>query len=89
MTVQTKEVQNQTQIDSYFRDGGVSLGPWTSHIWRDDPRHLGFLLARYKFCAKMLTGRNFVLEVGCGDAFGLQVVLQTVNTVHGIDFNRW
>ena len=86
MTVQTKESQNQTQVESYLRDGGVCLGPWTSHIWRDDPRHLGFLLARYKFCAKMLTGRNTALEVGCGDAFGLPVVLQTVNEVHGVDF---
>ncbi|WP_454061338.1 class I SAM-dependent methyltransferase [Candidatus Nitrospira salsa] len=61
------------------------MGPWTSHIWRDDPRHLGFLLARYKFCAKVLAGRKNVLEVGCGDAFGISVVKQTVLSIHGID----
>lgn len=82
----TKEPQNQEQIDTYQERGPVQLGPWTSHIWRSDPRHLGFVLARYKFCAKMLAGKSEVLEVGCGDAFGMIVVLQTVKSVHGIDF---
>lgn len=81
-----KEPQNQTQIDTYFKKGAVQMGPWTSHIYRNDPRHLCFLLARYKFCAKMLAGKKKVLEVGCGDAFGLPVVKQTVKFIHGIDF---
>lgn len=81
-----KEPQNQIQFDTYQERGPVQLGPWTSHIWRTDPRHLCFLLARYKFCAKMLAGKPEVLEVGCGDAFGMMVVLQTVEWVHGIDF---
>ena len=34
----------------------------------------------------MLAGKNKVLEVGCGDAVGTPVVLQTVGSVHGIDF---
>ncbi len=81
----TKEPQNQIQFDTYREKGPVRLGPWTSHIWRSDPRHLGFLLARYKFCAKMLAGKSEVLEIGCGDAFGTQLVLQTVESIHGID----
>lgn len=81
-----KETQNQSQIEDYVQRGPASMGPWTSHIWRSDPRHLGFLLARYKFCAKMLQGKSHVMEVGCGDAFGTAVVLQTVRTVHCIDF---
>ena len=83
---ETKEPQNQSQIDDYRRLGPAKLGPWTSHIWRHDPRHLGFLLARYKFVAKMLEGRDSALEVGCGDAIGTPVVMQTVGRVHGIDF---
>ena len=82
----TKEPQNQIELDTYQERGPVQLGPWTSHIWRTDPRHLGFLLARYKFCARMLVGKSEVLEVGCGDAFGMMVVLQAVKSVHGIDF---
>jgi len=34
----------------------------------------------------MLAGKSEVLEVGCGDAFGTMLVLQTVGSVHGIDF---
>ena len=82
----TKEAQNQTQIDTYKEKGPITFGPWTSHIWRHDPRHLGFLLARYKFCAKMLAGRDRALEVGCGDACGTPITLQTVGHVHAIDF---
>lgn len=82
----TKETQNQSQWDTYLKKGSPRMGPWTSHIWRHDPRHLGFLLARYKFCAKMLEGKKSVMEIGCGDAMGLPVMLQAVGSVHGVDF---
>jgi 2-polyprenyl-3-methyl-5-hydroxy-6-metoxy-1,4-benzoquinol methylase len=82
----TKEAQNQSQIDDYERRGPVTFGPWTSHLWRSDPRHLSFLMARYKFVAKMLAGRENILEVGCGDAAGMPIVLQVSGHVHGIDF---
>lgn len=82
----TKEAQNQAQFDEYVTRGGVRLGPWASYIWRGDPRHLGFLLGRYKFCAKTLAGKAAVLEVGCGDGIGIPVMLQAVGSVHGVDF---
>lgn len=81
----TKEPQNQPQIEEYRRKGPAQFGPWTSNIWRHDPRHLGFLLARYKFVAKMLSGRKRVVEIGCGDGIGIPVLLQEVGFVHGID----
>lgn len=84
--IETKEPQNQMQIDTFIQKGAVKMGPWTSHIWRSDPRHLCFLLSRYKFCARIIAGKETALEIGCGDAFGLPVVKQTVGTVHGIDF---
>jgi len=85
MTLKAKESQNQVQFDNYFNDP-AKMGPYTTHIWNHDPRHLGFLLARYKFCAKMLEGKGKVLEVGCGDGFGIPVMLQTVGHVHGVDW---
>jgi 2-polyprenyl-3-methyl-5-hydroxy-6-metoxy-1,4-benzoquinol methylase len=81
-----KEAQNQSQVEAYRDLGPATMGPWTSHIWRSDPRHMCFLLSRYKFVAKMLAGKASVLEVGCGDAVGTPIVLQTVGSVHGIDF---
>jgi len=83
----TKEPQYQIQVDTYKEKGPVQLGLTTSHLWRTDPRHLGFLIARYKFCAKMLTNKSHVLEVGCGDGFGLSVVLQNVDSIHAVDFD--
>ncbi|MDQ5905126.1 MAG: hypothetical protein QG672_2720 [Pseudomonadota bacterium] len=84
-----KEPQNQVQFDLYHDatyGEANRIGPYTSHIWMTYPRHLGFLLARYKFVAKMLTGKKRVLEVGCGDGFGMPVVCQSVDHVHGVDF---
>lgn len=82
-----KEPQYQVQFDEYGRRGPIELGPATSHMWRHDPRHVSFVLARYKVVAKLLAGKDFVLEVGCGDGFGLNLVLQEVNRIHAIDFD--
>ena len=85
--LKSKEPQYQIQIDTLNEVGPVQMGPTASHTWRSDPRRLTFLLARYKFCSKMLAGKSRVVEVGCGDGFGMRVVLQTVKSVHGVDFD--
>ncbi len=59
----------------------------TGQVWREDPRRLVFLLARYKFVSKMLAGKTSAIEFGCGDAFGMRIVRQTVASVHGVDFD--
>lgn len=91
--ISPKEAQYGIQFEELKQLGPVGLGPIASHSWRTDPRHLGFFLARYKFCAKMLAGKSSVLEVGCGDGFGMRVVLQEVESAVGIDFDplftRW
>ncbi|MCA9466716.1 MAG: methyltransferase domain-containing protein, partial [Nitrospira sp.] len=63
------------------------LGLMSGWSWYDDPKRLGFLLARYKFVAKMLAGQDHVLEVGCGDGFGTRVVAQTVGRITAVDFD--
>lgn len=55
--------------------------------WEEDPRHLLFTLARYKFVAKMLAGRSRVLEVGCADGWATRVVAQTVGAVVAVDID--
>lgn len=84
----TLEVQ-QLQIDAYNKHGGVRLGPWTSHLFYSDPKHLAFSLARYKFVSKMLAGAPSVLEVGCGDCFGSVIVADSVGEYIGIDFDEF
>lgn len=55
--------------------------------WQNDPKLVGIVLARYKFVAKMLEGKGWVLEVGCGEGIGARVVRQAVSCVVGIDID--
>jgi 2-polyprenyl-3-methyl-5-hydroxy-6-metoxy-1,4-benzoquinol methylase len=86
-TGRTKEAQYQVHVDAMNALGPVQLGPMTGDTWRTDPRRLTFLLARYKFVSKMLAGKASVLEIGCGDGFGMRLVLQTVERGFGYDFD--
>ena len=83
----TKEPQYNRQVILRNTLGASKLGLTTNQLWHDDPRHLLFVLARYKFVSKMLSGKKNVLEVGCGDAFGSRIVLQEIENLHAIDFD--
>ena len=86
--LKTREPQYQRSIDLMQEKGGLTtLGLMTNQAWQDDPRHLLFTLARYKFVAKMLSGRDHVLEIGCADAFGTRLVLQEVKQLTATDFD--
>lgn len=87
MTDRTREPQYNRYLDLRDERGIARFGLMSNHLWHDDPKHLGFLLARYKFVAKMLTGRRKVLEVGCADAFATRVVRQEVQQLTAIDFD--
>lgn len=80
----TQQEAYKLGTDYQFIDS-VKLGPWTSYSLLNDPKHMGFVLARYKFCAKMLEGMDLVLEVGCGDGFGTPVIAQAVKGVIAIE----
>lgn len=82
------QTHNQVLLDQYRTKGPSRFGPYTSETWRRDPKHVFFTMARYKFCAKMLAGKSRVLEVGCGDAVGSPILLQTVDKLHGIDLEQ-
>lgn len=74
-------------IDVLRRQGVDRLGLMTGWAWYDDPRHLLFTLSRYKFVAKMMAGRDSVLEVGCSDGFATRLVAQSVKSVVAVDFD--
>lgn len=80
--------QYETTTQAAFDHKEIPLGPWTSFGLVNDPRHLCFVLSRYKFCAKMLQGKDLVIEVGCGDGFGLPIVSQAVKHVLCIDWDE-
>ena len=83
---QTKEAQYQVLLE-LERQGLEQFGLMSSQVWRDDPRRVLFVLARYKFVAKMFSGLTKVLEVGCADAFGTRLVRQEVSEVVATDFD--
>jgi 2-polyprenyl-3-methyl-5-hydroxy-6-metoxy-1,4-benzoquinol methylase len=82
------EAQYQRQVAEFARLGPPEMGPMTGQVWREDPRRLVFLLARYKFVSMMLAGKTNAIEFGCGDGFGMRVVAQSVGFVHGVDFDE-
>jgi 2-polyprenyl-3-methyl-5-hydroxy-6-metoxy-1,4-benzoquinol methylase len=84
---QTREAQYQFQLAHEAEHGRAKLGLMTSAAWYQDPRRLLFLFSRYKFVAKMLTGKRRVLEVGCGDALGTRLILQNAESVCAVDFD--
>jgi 2-polyprenyl-3-methyl-5-hydroxy-6-metoxy-1,4-benzoquinol methylase len=87
--VKSKRTQGEPQyevvISKIRRLGQERLGLMTSWAWYDDPRRLAFTLSRYKFVAKMFSGRKHVLEIGCADAFGTRIVCQEVRKLTAID----
>lgn len=84
---ETKEKQYQRAVELRDTHGATRLGIATNQTWRDDPKRLVFMLARYKFAAKMFAGMTHVLEVGCGDAFGTRIMAQEVPHVTAVDFD--
>ena len=83
-----KGEKQYTEFIDYIRDVGYEkLGYMSSWAWHDDPKRLAFTTSRYKFVAKMLSGSNKVLEIGCGDGFGARIVASEVSTLVCIDFD--
>ena len=81
----TYEEQYKAVLEFRDRKGSVELGLASGYTWDADPRRLLFALSRYKFVAKMLEGRERVLEVGCGDAFASRIVQQSVGRLTATD----
>jgi 2-polyprenyl-3-methyl-5-hydroxy-6-metoxy-1,4-benzoquinol methylase len=74
--------------DYQFETPEAALGEWTSLSLRTDPKHLCFVLSRYKFCAKMFEGKKTIMEVGPGDGFGLPIIAQSAERVYAIDWDN-
>lgn len=80
--------QQYNIFDDYQgRYGLFQLGPMSSFTYHRDPKRLLFVLSRYKFVAKLLSGSEQVLEVGCGDGFGSRLVRQHVGRLVVTDFD--
>ncbi len=86
-TIIKKKKITSDPVTQYNFGISYEMGPRTSFSFVDDPRHIAFVLSRYKFCAKMLEGKKEVLEIGCGDGFGTSIVAQAVKYVFAVDID--
>jgi 2-polyprenyl-3-methyl-5-hydroxy-6-metoxy-1,4-benzoquinol methylase len=87
MERKTREPQYNLLLNKVAERGVETLGLMTNQAWDDDPKRLSFTFSRYKFVAKMMSGRKRVLEIGCADAFGTRIVRQEVEDVTAVDFD--
>lgn len=87
-TIKNADALYRELMEQFFDTPEIPLGPWTSYSLIYDPKHLAFVLSRYKFVAKLLQGRERVMEIGSGDGFGLSVVAQAVKHVYAVDWDR-
>src|SRR3989338_11695695 len=71
----------------YRFDRTFILGPLSSTNILRDPMHLAFVLSRYKFVARILTGKNNILEIGCGDALGTPIVAKIAESLTAVDID--
>ncbi len=83
----TKEPQYNSMFEIIEKHGVSSLGLMANWSWNEDPKRMLFGLSRYKFVAKMLAGKENVLEIGCADAFFTRLVQQEVGHVTAVDFD--
>lgn len=82
-----KEAQYHEHLEIRKQKGSAILGLMANRAYQMNPRNLVFILSRYKFVSKMLSGRNRVLEIGCGDATGTRLVLQEVGGICAVDYD--
>ena len=83
----TAEEAYEKGVGKQFLVPEISLGPWTSNSLITDPKHLAFVMGRYKFVAKMIEGFNSALEIGPGDGVGLPMIAQAVKKLHTVDWD--
>lgn len=63
---------------------------WSDHWsynFRNDPKRLAFVLSRYKFAAKMGAKNRSVLELGCGEGIGANILGEMALSYTGVDLD--
>ena len=63
-------------------------GGMSAYAYLDDPKRIAFTAARYKHTAKMLAGKEDVLEIGCSDGLFSPIVAQHVGNLIAIDIDE-
>ena len=84
----TKEKIYDVLFKKEKQNGLNKLGIMSSYSWDHDPKHLGFVLSRYKFVAKMFHGKKNILEIGACDGWLSRIVKANVRSLTISDFDQ-
>lgn len=68
----------------------IELGAYFAFNLWNTPRHVLFVLSRYKFCAKLIgeTPLRNILELGCSEGLGALILGESGHQVVGVDFDE-
>lgn len=66
----------------------ICLGMHWSYNFRNDPKRLPFVLARYAFAQKMISNKKSVLELGCSDGIGATILAENKELYVGVDLDQ-
>lgn len=89
MKTKTKEPQYSDLLRVEKKYGRSTFGIMSNQVWNQDPKRIGFVLARYKFVSKMLNKQQKAFEVGCADGFGSRIVCENVKSLDIYDFDSF
>lgn len=76
------------RVTEQFADREVRFGRHWSYNIRNDPKRLAFVLARYKFVARLATRGKRVLELGCSEGLGGRLLAEFAASYTGIDLDE-
>lgn len=74
-------------VTTMLGDSHKHLGQHWSYNLHNDPKRLAFVLARYKFAAKMACRNRSVLELGCSEGIGTPILAEYATSYTGIDMD--
>ncbi|MCX5751939.1 MAG: class I SAM-dependent methyltransferase [Candidatus Saganbacteria bacterium] len=68
-------------------DKQLCLGKHWSYNLYNDPKRLAFVLARYKFVAKMASKGKKIIEFGCSEGIGVPIMSEFAARYTGVDMD--
>ena len=86
--IKTFEKQYIKHFNYRKKYGDTKLSVVRNSSWGEDPTRILFEMSRYKFVAKILSGKKNVLEIGCGDGFYSRIILQEIKNLCAIDIDK-
>jgi 2-polyprenyl-3-methyl-5-hydroxy-6-metoxy-1,4-benzoquinol methylase len=81
--------KNQLAKEDALMRGGSrkTLGRHWPYNLLSGPKHLAFVLSRYKFAAKMIGRQKRVLELGCSEETGIPILAEFATHYTGVDLD--